>query len=98
MRFSRDAVFVPPILCIMVTAMPAMPRLGARKSRSCDDDKRRVLPIALTERQCRAPMMRRNTAGHMQRIDVTICRPDLDIAAHWAALVQRTPANVFMNP
>ena len=32
------------------------------------------------------------------RIKVTLCSPDHDIAGHWAALSRRARANVFMNP
>src|SRR3989442_1728718 len=31
-------------------------------------------------------------------INVNICSPDLDIAAHWEALAKRASVNVFMNP
>jgi len=34
----------------------------------------------------------------MQKISVSICSPELDITAHWSALVRRAPANVFMHP
>jgi hypothetical protein len=33
-----------------------------------------------------------------ERVKVTLCSPDVDIADHWAALSRRAPANVFMNP
>ncbi len=34
----------------------------------------------------------------MQKVTVSICSPELDIAEHWAALIARAPANVFMHP
>jgi CelD/BcsL family acetyltransferase involved in cellulose biosynthesis len=34
----------------------------------------------------------------MHKISVSICSPELDIAAPWAALIARAPANVFMHP
>jgi CelD/BcsL family acetyltransferase involved in cellulose biosynthesis len=34
----------------------------------------------------------------MQKVSVSICSPELDIADHWTALIARAPANVFMHP
>lgn len=34
----------------------------------------------------------------MSAIHVEVCAPGADIQGHWAELVQRAPANVFMNP
>jgi CelD/BcsL family acetyltransferase involved in cellulose biosynthesis len=34
----------------------------------------------------------------MHKVSVSICSPELDIAAHWSALIARAPANVFMHP
>jgi CelD/BcsL family acetyltransferase involved in cellulose biosynthesis len=34
----------------------------------------------------------------MHKVSVSICSPELDISAHWSALIARAPANVFMHP
>ena len=34
----------------------------------------------------------------MHKVSVSICSPELEIAAHWSALIARASANVFMHP
>jgi CelD/BcsL family acetyltransferase involved in cellulose biosynthesis len=34
----------------------------------------------------------------MHKVSVSICSPELDIAAHWSTLIARVPGNVFMHP
>jgi CelD/BcsL family acetyltransferase involved in cellulose biosynthesis len=57
--------------------------------------------VDLTEKQCRGnkiAALRQEQPGVDAMISVTICSPDLGIAAPWEDLIRRASPNVFMNP